>query len=210
MKKNLQYLIFSLFLLPYTFHVSGQDTRFQKFKTLSCSEKRWVMTHPFVAGKTLKISENARRIAKEMLKDTLMDNYENGGKADAFRHAFWMASLASKIRWRKAYKLGKAHERGNKKDFNKNRYEEGILPDAVSCEMDLWNNKIGLVIGRNNKSVSEDELTQLIKQAVLDGRCKIIKMDKNGNFLDESGKIIPAEEWQGKWENRRCLVESDY
>ena len=187
----------------------AQNTKFQKFKALHCPEKRWVMIHPFIAGKALKISENTRRIAKEIKNDPPMDGYENGGKADAFRHTFWMASLTQKIRWRKAYKLGKAHEKGNKRDFKKNKTEEGMLPDAVSCEMDLWNNKVGTEIGREYKSKSQEELIYLVKQAIIKGICKIIKKDVNGNYLDESGEIIPDEDWQGKWENKRCLVNSD-
>jgi len=199
--------LFLLLLFPLS--ISAQNTKFHKFKALHCPEKIWVMMHPFIAGKALKISENTRRIAKEMKNDPPMDGYENGGKADAFRHAFWMASLTQKIRWRKAYKLGKAHEKGNKIDFKKNKTEEGILPDAVSCEMDIWNNKVGVEIGRINKSAPPVELIKLVKQSIFDGKCKIIKMDIHGNYIDESGGEIPDEEWQGKWENKRCLVNSD-
>ena len=54
------------------------------------------------------------------------------------------------------------------------------------------------------------ELKNEVIQIVQEGKCKIIKTDANGNFLDEQNKIIPAEELKGKWENRKVLVNSDY
>ena len=216
--------IFLSVLLLLSLPALAQDSKFQKFKSLHCSEKMWVITHPFVAGKALSITENAWRVAKELINVAPMDGYENGGKADAFRHTFWMASLSQEIRWRKAYKLGKAHEKGNKRDFIRNKTEEGILPDAISCEMDLWNNKAGLTIGRacrdtvrrdaingvsTHRVCTQEELIYLVKQAIINGKCKIIKMDVKGNYLDELGKIIPDEEWRGKWENKRCLINSN-
>ena len=196
--------------LLFSLQLNAQHNKLKKIKTLSFHEKTWVIFHPFVAGKALRISENVRYIAEKMSSDTRLDGISNGGTLDAFRHVFWMASLSQQIRWRKAYKLGKAHEKGNKADYRKKRNEEGYLPDAVSCEMDLWNNDVGIEIGRRSRNIPENELKHLALEAVIKGKCRIVKMNTEGNFLDESGKIIPLDEWQGKWENGRCLVGSDW
>ena len=66
------------------------------------------------------------------------------------------AVLSSQIGSKKARALGLAHERGNKKAFEKNILEHGVLPDSVSMEMDLWNNEVGILIGRDNKHASYD------------------------------------------------------
>ena len=187
----------------------GQEGVFVKFIKLSCPEKRWVAAHPFIAKRTLAISESARDVTKQNEGVAGLDNYSNGGKLDAFRHTYWMAALAAEIKWKKAWKLGKAHEKGNKKDFKRRRNEEGDLPDAVAVEMDLWNNEVGLKIGRENKNAAGQQLIVLAKAAVEQGKCKIIKMDKSGNSVDVYGKVLAKEEWQGKWVNLRCLVMSN-
>ena len=47
----------------------------------------------------------------------------------------------------KAYRLGKAHEKGNYLDYKKHRLEEGSIPDKISSDMDLCNNLKGIEIG---------------------------------------------------------------
>ncbi|MBK6839510.1 MAG: hypothetical protein IPG90_15685 [Bacteroidetes bacterium] len=66
---------------------------------------------PVHRKKTWKITEQARMETKSLLLDSRLDGDEDGGQLDAFRHAFWMASLSQKICWRKALKLGIAHEK---------------------------------------------------------------------------------------------------
>ncbi len=73
--------------------------------------------------------------------------------------------------------------------------------------MDLFNNEVGIYLGKKSSKL---ELKELIIEAVLTGKCKIILMDKNHNFLDCEGLIIPKEELIGKWKNRKCLVNSNY
>lgn len=183
----------------------GQNTTLRQFKKLSCPEKRWVIFHPFVAKKALKVSLEAREITDEIKQQKLLVGTGNGDQIDAFRHAYWMARLAQEIHWRKANRLGKAHEKGNYQQFKKGKLEDDVLPDKISSEMDLFNNKVGLNLGKLNK---EKELKNEVLNLVKDGKCKIIKTDADGNFLDEKNNLIPLEELKGKWETRKVLVDS--
>lgn len=163
------------------------------------------MWHPFKAKKALQISELARKTTEEVKTTKQLKGVGNGDQVDAFRHTFWMAKLTQEIGWRRAKKLGKAHEKGNYKDYKKHRLEDGDLPDKVSSEMDLYNNNVGIEIGK--KSVGF-ELKNIVISTILQGKCKIIKTDSYGNFLDCEGNAIAPENLKGKWENEKCLVES--
>jgi len=75
--------------------------------------------------------------------------------------------------------------------------------------MDLWNNDIGIKIGKENKGVNLEELQQLIVDAIVAGHMKIINKDSIGNFLDCKNQIIPLKQLKGKWENEKCLIPSN-
>ncbi|MBV6485298.1 MAG: hypothetical protein KFKLKKLM_01859 [Flavobacteriales bacterium] len=198
-KITIVFIVFSNLLI-------GQNNSFQQFKRLSCSEKRWVVFHPFVAKKALNISLEARNVTAEIKQQQLLKGMGNGDQLDAFRHTYWMARLAQEIHWRKAKRLGKAHEKGNYRQFKKGKLEDGALPDKISTEMDLFNNDVGLILGKSNK---EQEVKNEVIKLIKEGKCKMLKTDANGNFLDENNNIIPIEELKGKWENRKVLVDSD-
>jgi hypothetical protein len=201
--------VFKIMLLLVVFSnvLVGQNSSVGQFKKLSCSEKRWVIFHPFVAKKALQLSLEARTVTAELKQQKLLKVTGNGDQLDAFRHTYWMARLAQEIHWRKAKRLGKAHEKGNYQQFKKGKLEDDVLPNKISSEMDLFNNEIGLNFGKSNK---EKELKNEVIKLVKEGKCKILKTDADGNFLDENNKIIPIEEFKGKWENRKVLVDSDY
>lgn len=204
-----------IFLLLFTFMFQmialGQNTsKIKSFKKLSCPEKLWVVTHPFIAKKAFHITQIAQKETKKVMAENLHDKEVSGGQADAFRHAFWMALLVQEISARKANKLGKAHEKGNYRDFKKNRLEEEEVPDKISSEMDLWNNQAGILIGEKHCGSDKEQLKQFVIKAIRNGEMKIIKKDDEGNFLDRDGKIISLESILGKWENNKVLVPSDY
>ncbi|MCX6291660.1 MAG: hypothetical protein NT126_07835 [Bacteroidetes bacterium] len=179
------------------------------FRQLSCPEKRWVIFHPFVAKKAYRLTQQARTAAKEMVTNHLLDDDENGGQADAFRHSYWMALLSQHICWRKAMRLGKAHEKGNYLDFKKNRMEEGSLPDSVSGAMDLYNNEIGIAISRRNHGFNEKDLIQAVRDSILAGKMIVIRKNKKGEPLDCEGRIIELKKYQHQWNIPKCLVHSD-
>ncbi len=199
------------FLLITSFIVQSltlfsQDNAFKSFKKLSCPEKWWVIGHPFVAKKALKISQLTRIKTDSIRQNKLLEGEGNGDQIDAFRHTYWMASLSQTIGLRRANRLGIAHEKGNERDFKKGKNEDGNLPDKISSEMDLFNNSVGLEIG-NKSGVN---ILRLVVEAIKNGDCKIVKMDNNRNYLDCNGNLIPPEELNGRWGNNKCLINSNY
>ena len=181
----------------------------KQFLKLPRPEKWWVITHPFVAKKTYKISNYAKLTADSLTHDTILDGDPSGGQVDAFRHCFWMSMLTQEIGWRRARKLGIAHEKGNYLDYKKHRNEEGILPDKVSSDMDYVNNDTGIQIGMDNPDLPRDSLKILIIRKIKDGELIIIKKDENGNYLDCDGNIIDLKKYYGTWEIPKCLVPSN-
>jgi hypothetical protein len=181
----------------------------KEFKKLSCPEKRWVIFHPFIAKKSFRLTQQARAAAKEMTKDPLLDGDENGGQVDAFRHAYWMALLSQHICWRKARCLGRAHEKGNYREFKKHQLEEGMLPDSAAGAMDLFNNKVGIEIGRAAKKLPEEELKKAVRDSVLFGKMQMIRKNKNGEPVDCDGIKIDPQKYPHQWNIPKCLVKSD-
>ncbi len=190
--------------------VFSQNSNISQFFRLTFPEKIWVITHPFVVKKAWSITQNARKVTQQLLDTNALDGDYDGGKLDAFRHGFWMASLAQKIHPRKACRLGIAHEKAAKIKFKRGEYEEDHIPDAVASEMDKLNNKEGICIGKKYKQTSQNELIGIITNAILDGRFFIIKKNSKGQFLDCNGEIIPENEYKKKWHNNKCIVASDY
>ena len=185
------------------------QSNFKKFLKLSKPLKSWVALHPFKAKKALLISEEAIRISDSIAKTNVLDGDVSGGQVDAFRHAFWMARLHQELGKSAARTLGKAHEKENYITFKKNQLEEGYVPDEISSKMDLWNNEQGIKLITKGSKVSKKGLIFRVINAILTGKMKIIKKDKNGNFLTCNNKTITLEELQGKWKNNKCLITSN-
>jgi hypothetical protein len=209
LKKTILAIIVVFLFHPLVLISQSKTTTCQQFKKLSRPEKCWVIKHIFVAKKAWKITQYVRLQTDSIQKTSMLDGDANGGKVDAFRHAFWMASLSQKMRWRKAYRLGKAHEKGNYLDYKKHRLEDGTFPDKVSSDMDLWNNNIGLQIGKANKGISSDSLKNIVIEYIHNGKMKIIKKNIQGQFINFEGNIIENDSLKGKWENQKVLVNSD-
>jgi hypothetical protein len=184
-----------------------QDPGFFK---LSTPEKCWVIFHPFKAGRALKITREALRVTDSIKKAGDLDNDINGGKADAFKHSYWLARLTQEIGKNAALKLGRAHEKGNYQSYKKVKKEDGFLPDKPSSDMDLFNNKRGAEIGESSVGLSPESVAKLIIRNIKNGKMKILKKDKKGRFLNCKGEVIPASALKGKWDNEKCLVSSDF
>ena len=71
----------------------------KQFKRISSPEKCWVINHIFVAKKAWRITQYVRLQTDSIQKTNMLDGDANGGQVDAFRHAFWMASLSQKMNW---------------------------------------------------------------------------------------------------------------
>ncbi|MFK8058835.1 MAG: hypothetical protein AB8B78_01980 [Polaribacter sp.] len=197
-------------LIFFSISVSmSAQSSFKSFFDLSGPKRTWVIFHPFKAKKSLKISKEANRVSDSIQKTNLLDGDASGGQVDAFRHAYWMARLAQEMGKRSARSLGKAHEKENYLTYKKKKLEDGVVPDKISSEMDLYNNEQGLKLISRGSKTPQKGLVYRIINAILAGKMKIIKKDKKGNFLTCDGKIISNESLKGKWENNKCLVLSN-
>ena len=204
MKKSLSLLVMFVSLNLFS------QTGLKDFFKLSPPKRTWVLFHLFKAKKTLKISLKANKIADSIAKTNLLDGDKSGGQVDAFRHAYWMAILRQEIGKSAARSLGKAHEKENYLTFKKRELEDGVVPDEISSSMDLWNNEKGLELTRKGSTISKKGLIFRVINAIHQGKMKIIKKDKKGNFLSCEGKVISVNSLKGKWKNNKCLVGSDY
>jgi hypothetical protein len=205
MAKNVN--TFFLFILCFLF----QQNQFyagvkEKWEKLSNPEKCWVLKHPFVAYKTMATTNYVISVTHEKNIIAALDNYENGGKLDAFRHIFWMSCITKKIGVRRALQLANAHEKGNYLQFKKSRLEEGQLPDQASSQMDSLNNIIGINIGflwrKSNKSFDKDEIVKYINN----GTAFIILRNEKGIFLDCNKHEIHIDSQKKQWKNQKCVV----
>ncbi|MBE7690109.1 DUF6973 domain-containing protein [Tenacibaculum piscium] len=198
-----------LLILLFTSCLSFSQSNWKKFKKISTPKKIWIIFHPFKAKKAQRISKEAYRIADSIKKSPVLDGDGAGGQVDAFRHAFWMASLRQEIGKNASRSLGKAHERENYKTYKKRKLEDGVIPDKIATTMDLFNNNIGLSLSKKGKIIPPKKLIHKVIKAIKNGRLKIIKKDANGNFLTCNNTPISEKSLKGKWENNKCLVASN-
>jgi len=203
----LKKLLFLVLLFP--FYTTAQSN-WHQFKKLQGAQKTWVLLHPFKAKKAFIVSREASRVSDSLRVSPLLDGDHAGGQVDAFRHAFWMALLRQSIGENAARSLGKAHEKDNYKTYKDRKLEDGVIPDQISSEMDLFNNEIGLTLSRKDDNLPKKGLMYRVINAILQGKLKIIKKDKKGNFLTCDDKIISKKSLKGKWKNNKCLVNSNY
>lgn len=196
-----------LFFCLFSFSTNAQNRQTGK---VSCPEKRWALFHPFIARQSYSLTKDALHIADSIQNTRSLDGDIHGGQVDAFKHAYWMALLSQHINYRRALKLGKAHEKGNYKSFKKSK-RKGIQTshDKVSSKMDLWNNQKGLEIGLALKDQGFKVIQLAIIDSIRSGVMKIIYKNASGQFLDCEGNVIPKENLIGNWENEKCLVPSD-
>lgn len=177
----------------------------QSFQKLSRPEKSWVVFHPFKTKKAVKVTHQVERVVDSVKKTGVIGADNLGGKLDAFKHAYWMASLTLEIGGKQAFKIGQAHERGNYLQFKNKTVEDSALPDSVSSVMDLRNNEFGISAVAKCKNISAVTVQKKIMDGLAQGKLTVIKKDEKGNCLTCDGKIIDPKEWQGKWAIPKCL-----
>jgi len=200
----MKYCLISLFFFPL--FVFSQS----KFSKLSAPEKHWVLSHPFIAKKSLRITQQVLVTVDSIKKSGVIGTDNNGGPLDAFKHTYWMASLTLKIGARKTKKLGIAHEKGNYLQFKNKQLEEGSLPDSVSSTMDLKNNEQGIRIAQMNKKKNKYELLDIVIKELKQGNLFVIKKNSNGDYLTCENDILLMTNWKGKWGIPKCIVSSSW
>lgn len=101
----------------------------------------------------------------------------NDNHNDAFRHAYWNAIMARRFGQDWAENYANAHE--------------GIPGNSEVREaMDLYNNEVGRGIAEENPDASDEEIADLIEQAVRDGDMVVVGPDGNlvwSNTIEEGG-----------------------
>ena len=201
-----KYFLLLLFVIPLI--GKAQNSTLQSFFKLSTAEKKWAISHLFIAKKAWLITERCRVVTDSLGKLGIPDRGPSDGKLDAFRHSFWMATLSENIGVRKSLSLGRAHEQGNYRDFKRHRFEEGDIPDKASTDMDLYNNKIGVGIGMALKGNGKKLIIDSILKAIAKGKMRIVLKDTLGRSCVSSFHPIPLEDLKGKWITPRILVPS--
>ncbi|MBC7694590.1 MAG: hypothetical protein H7141_04000 [Burkholderiales bacterium] len=176
---------------------------------ISKYEIRWAVFHPLAAIKIKVRLKKAMVIYHEVKNTKQLDNFESGGNLDAFRHSFTMAYLAQRIRIRKLRKLGTAHEKGNKRQFEKHKTEHGERADSLACEMDLRNNELGFFIGCNNRKLSKEELRNIIIGQIKSGNAWCLKRNNNNEYVTCDNNPVLMENFREKWFVPKCLTKSN-
>lgn len=183
---------------------TGQgQSLYHQYKKLSRPEKWWIITHLFSAAKAWQATVQTRTVVEQCLAHGVPDTIRNGGKIDAFRHAYWMASVSRKIGEKRARKLGLAHEKGNYLTFKKGKMDDGALPDSLSGVMDLFNNEAGLTIARAYNGANDDFIGTTILNSIERGQLKMLKHRPDGTLTDCTGNPVPT---LPVWNRPYCLI----
>jgi hypothetical protein len=91
----------------------------------------------------------------------------NDGHRDAFRHAYWNALMTDRLGENVTARFATAHE--------------GAPDNPADREaMDLYNNEVGRRIAVENPGASDEELADLIQDALENG--ELIVIDRSGNM----------------------------
>lgn len=128
-----------------------------QYYKLNEKEKSILLNHPLEA---LKIKEATSKAMSETQFRFGPGNHD-GNSANAFRHCYWSTLLARDVGYELALKFTNTHEDipGNKpKDKN----------------MDLYNNAVGLKIGRDQYK-SDPVLAEECRSALVRGKLKTLR-----------------------------------
>lgn len=199
---HIRSLLFILSFLCFGFKLFSQHH-------ISKYEIRWAIFHPCVAVKIKHQLPKAMAVYKSVKESKVLDTLESGGKLDAFRHTYVMAYLARTIKSKKLKKLGIAHEKGNKRQFEKGKSEDGERPDSLACEMDQRNNEVGIALGKANKELNNEELKQLVIKEIVAGNAWYLKRNSRNIYVDCAGEPIDFKQYIGKWSLPKCLIKTD-
>ena len=201
---GIQYIVVLVLTLVSTNCVAQHQV---KLKQVSKYERRWVMAHPFLAGKAKRCAERTRIVCDSLeRKGVLYDS--NGGQLDAFRHIYWMYLLGTSIRQDAAKNLGIAHEKGNYHQFKKGRMEDGARPDSLGSVMDELNNQIGLRLATDT-SVTQSNAVNKILNVIWNGEAYIVKKNAMQQRLNCAGTVVDYSKFKLKWNLPGCLVKSN-
>ena len=203
--RSLRYFICSMCVFFVFNFNSFSQNRKEIIKSLSLKDKIWVMKNYSSIKKAYKISLDVLKTMDSLNKQNFLGGNTEGGKFDAFRHIYWTYSLTKEIGEEKTRRVGEIYENYNRYIFNNIDYS-GY--DSVSMAMDLFNNDIGIELGKSK--IADSLIFNEITNIIFSGKAKIVKKNTLEQSLDENNNVIPEEEWKKKWINNRKLVNSNY
>ena len=93
---------------------------------------------------------------------------------DAFRHAYWNSQLTDALGAEQAERLTTLHE----------QTVDDEPREHVIESMDLHNNEVGRQLAQEHPDATPAEMSQLVQQAVRDGRMVVI---------DDTGRLVPSD-----------------
>ena len=203
--KSLRYFICLMCVFLLFNFTSFSQNRKEIIKSLSFKDKVWVMKNYSSIKKAYKISLDVINTMDSLNKQNFLGGNTEGGKFDAFRHIYWTYSLTREIGEEKTRRVGEIYENYNKYIFLTKHY---CGYDSVSMAMDLFNNEIGINLGKNK--IDDSLIFNKITDLILSGNAKIVKKNTLHQSLDDNDNVIPEEEWKKNWINNRKLVNSNY
>jgi hypothetical protein len=125
---------------------------------LTWEEMELIDRFPF---KCYKIYKNSKIAETETIARMGVNRIND--KSDAFRHAYWLALNAKSVGYDFAKLYGEAHESEVPSKF------------ALEKQMDLYNNQVGMVYQSAYPNASEQQLSNVIYNALLNGQMVYLK-----------------------------------
>ncbi len=123
------------------------------------------------------------------------------GHRDAFRHALWAAYTAKEME----HHLGEGSGIAWTQQFV-HAHEGGGVNPPVREAMDLYNNKVGIQIYRENPNADVGRLAELIKEAVDQGRMVVV--NRNGQ-LEWSDRVPVNQHGSADPPRRRAMEDGE-
>lgn len=170
----------------------------------------WALSHPMASVKVNSIYKKQQFIYKKEELKMVLDSFGDCGKLDAFRHVYFMAAFAQKIKVKKLRRLGIAHEEENYREFLKGEADAEFRHDSLSMVMDLYNNELGFQTGLAFPELEPEALKMKVIEKIQAGEALIAKRNLQGTFLDCEGNRLSMKDYSGKWFVPKCLIRSDY
>lgn len=145
---------------------------FSVLKAAKAEAERWSRNLALVGLDAVPEEEQERRF-RASLRD---------GPADAARHCYWSALLASKLAYNDAMRVVFTHEFDD--------LDSGEADRQLAARMDIANDRVGLEIGTRMKGASEVDLQMEVLKALFSG--KLVYIDKKTNRLAPTRSLTMA------------------
>lgn len=173
---------------------------------MSCKNKVWAIRNVSSLKKALVISNEVLNTMDSLYRENLFETNSEGSRLDAFRHIYWMYSLASEIGIEKSRRIGLIYEDYNQYVFSV-RSCSGY--DFAGRLMDEYNNELGLYLFSKMRVREKEEVFEEIMNLISRGCARIVAKDKLQRSLDVNDNVILESEWKSQWNNNRCLIKSN-